>query len=81
MAFIPSYQVRNFLLIQTDWTQVSDNALTQEEKDAWKVYRQALRDLDVSRKVSEWPVPPGQIECTPSPPEWLMEEPIYKYLV
>lgn len=36
---------RNSLLISSDWTQLPDVALTQAEKDHWKVYRQALRDM------------------------------------
>lgn len=36
---------RNLLLASCDWTQVSDVALSNEEKQAWADYRQALRDL------------------------------------
>ena len=35
---------RGFLLV-TDWTQILDNGLSQEDRDAWKVWRQKLRDL------------------------------------
>ena len=38
-------QIRNLRLIETDWTQITDNSLTSEQRDAWKVYRQALRDV------------------------------------
>lgn len=37
--------IRNSLLLQSDWTQLPDVDLTTAEKDRWKVYRQALRDM------------------------------------
>lgn len=36
---------RGRLLAASDWTQMPDGALTPEEKAAWAVYRQALRDI------------------------------------
>lgn len=36
---------RNMLLIRSDWTQVADAPLTAEQKAAWAIYRQALRDV------------------------------------
>lgn len=36
---------RNYLLAQSDWTQLADAPLTQEQKTAWSAYRQALRDV------------------------------------
>lgn len=53
---------RNGRLSQSDWTQVPDAPLSVEQKEEWKVYRQALRDLpqntldpfDVA-----WPTPPS----------------------
>jgi hypothetical protein len=74
------FRIRNFLLTQTDWTQVSDNALTQEEKDAWAIYRQALREIDIQNPHPVWPTPPSKIECVPEPPEWLMMSTVYKDL-
>jgi hypothetical protein len=38
-------KVRNNLLAQSDWTQLSDVALTEDQKSDWKKYRQELRDL------------------------------------
>jgi hypothetical protein len=35
--------MRNDLLSQSDWTQVPDNGL--KNKEQWKLYRQALRDI------------------------------------
>jgi hypothetical protein len=37
--------IRNALLAETDWTQVSDAPLTKAKKDKYKSYRKALRDL------------------------------------
>lgn len=36
---------RNRLLAETDWTQLSDSPLTAEQIEAYRVYRQALRDI------------------------------------
>jgi len=61
-------EVRNSLLLRTDWTQLPDNNLTNEQKDAWAIYRQALRNitdeindpkplvLDLNHPY--WPIPP-----------------------
>lgn len=79
---IPSFVTRNFLLTKTDWTQLPDADLTQEEKDAWKVFRQELRNLDVSKLFMEtWPVPPGIIHCGMQPMEVVREDTnIFRYL-
>jgi len=37
-------QFRNQTLAATDWSQLSDNGLTDEKREEWKVYRQGLRD-------------------------------------
>ncbi|HOB44347.1 MAG TPA: tail fiber assembly protein, partial [Bacillota bacterium] len=37
--------VRNRLLAECDWTQIPDVPLTEEQKEAWREYRQALRDI------------------------------------
>lgn len=36
---------RNHKLMFSDWTQIADAPLTQEQKQAWTIYRQALRDI------------------------------------
>lgn len=36
---------RNGLLANSDWTQLSDAPLTTEQKTAWTLYRQVLRDI------------------------------------
>ena len=38
-------KIRNALLRESDWTQVNDSPLTDEQKQAWATYRQILRDL------------------------------------
>lgn len=54
---------RNVLLAQSDWTQMNDSPLTNEEKTAWATYRQELRDisdLDAWPNLADedWPVAP-----------------------
>lgn len=52
---------RNCLLAQSDWTQLADAPLTQEQKTAWVAYRQALRDVPTSFSTPEevvWPTAP-----------------------
>lgn len=41
----PAIEERNRELTASDWTQVPDSPLSDEKKDAWRVYRQALRDF------------------------------------
>ena len=36
---------RNRLLVESDWTQLSDSPLIEEKKLAWQAYRDSLRDL------------------------------------
>lgn len=36
---------RNLLLAFSDWSQMPDNGLTEEQKETWRVYRQELRDI------------------------------------
>ena len=43
---------RTSLLAESDWTQLSDNALSTEKKAEWATYRKALRDLPTA---SGWP--------------------------
>jgi len=53
---------RNSRLSACDWTQFPNSPLSQEKRDAWSLYRQALRDLpgntqDPAQVV--WPTPPS----------------------
>lgn len=36
---------RKLLLNSSDWTQIPNGPLTQEQQQAWAVYRQQLRDI------------------------------------
>lgn len=36
---------RNALLNESDWSQVADNALTEEKREEWRIYREELRNL------------------------------------
>jgi len=38
-------QWRDILLIESDWTQMSDSPLSDSKKAEWATYRQALRDF------------------------------------
>lgn len=49
-------------LLECDWTQLPDNNLTEEQKELWRVYRQALRDLSLDQtdpSSVQWPEPPS----------------------
>lgn len=41
----PIIEKRDALLYASDWTQLSDNPLNTQQKEAWAIYRQALRDI------------------------------------
>ena len=57
---------RNALLAESDWTQLADaqTSLTEEQKQEWNVYRQALRDMPATYADIEhvalitWPADP-----------------------
>jgi hypothetical protein len=51
---------RNILLEATDWTVMPDSPLSQQKKDDYIAYRQALRDLPqtVTYDTLFWPVKP-----------------------
>ena len=57
-------QKRNQLLASSDWTGLTDFALTNEKLAEWKLYRQKLRNLpdglDTVKKVKAvtWPTKP-----------------------
>lgn len=55
---------RDQLLKDCDWTQVSDSPLTTADKNTWKTYRQALRDVTDQAGFPgtvEWPALPGAV--------------------
>ena len=56
---------RTRMLIQSDWTQLSDAPITSAKKTAWATYRAALRDLPTTVVAGSnplevtFPTPPG----------------------
>ena len=59
---------RNARLAQSDWVALADAHLSQDKKDAWFTYRQALRDLpdEVTDPTQvDWPLDPTQIPVAP----------------
>ena len=63
LADIRSYRAQ--LLFSTDWTQVSDNTLTDAQREEARTYRTALRNITSSLSNPEnvdavtWPTPPS----------------------
>jgi len=56
-----AYAYRNWLLLSSDWTQLLDSPLSDEQKQQWAVYRQQLRDFPATWTPSEtanFPDPP-----------------------
>ena len=57
--------LRDELLASTDWTQVSDNTLTDAQREEARTYRTALRNITSSLSNPEnvdaitWPTPPS----------------------
>lgn len=51
---------RNEMLVSSDWTQLPDSPLSEEEREQWRVYRQALRDITESFQwnITKWPETP-----------------------
>lgn len=53
---------RDSLLKDSDWTHVTDSALTDSQKAAWSTYRQALRDITAQTGFPleiTWPTKPA----------------------
>lgn len=54
---------RNRLLTASDYTQMPDAPLVASQREAWRVYRQALRDLPETipdPAAVQWPVAPAR---------------------
>lgn len=52
---------RNQLLANSDWTQLPNGPLTQQQQEDWAVYRQKLRDIPNQSGYPFdviWPIPP-----------------------
>lgn len=53
---------RDYLLTESDWTQVTDNGMDPALVAEWKSYRQSLRDITETFSAPDlvvWPVAPG----------------------
>ena len=56
---------RNQLISASDWTQFVDAPLTETQKEAWRIYRQQLRDIPETFSTVEdpsdvvWPTEPS----------------------
>lgn len=58
---------RNMLLSRSDWTQLPDNTLTEQQREQWAAYRAELRafpatlsgDLPEHERMVTWPQPPA----------------------
>ena len=61
---------RRKLLLETDWTQTLDAPISTASKEAFRVYRQALRDVpqqaDYPNTIN-WPVKPEAVKADPEP--------------
>lgn len=61
---------RDKLLAETDWTQVLDAPISAECREAFRVYRQALRDITEQEGFPAdiaWPVKPAVVKAAPDP--------------
>ena len=55
---------RNIDLMGSDWTQVLDSPFTEEQKELWRLYRQALRDITLQTDPFNitWPIKPEPVD-------------------
>ena len=56
---------RNQIIAASDWTQLVDSPLNSEQKQRWRKYRQALRDVpqkvyDIAEHIVVWPKSPAE---------------------
>lgn len=54
---------RDELLAKCDWTQLSDNQLSDAKRSEWTVYRQELRDITAQNSFPNtvtWPTKPAE---------------------
>lgn len=61
---------RDALLAASDWTQVLDAPIDADTREAYRVYRQALRDIPEQTGFPgtiDWPVEPASVKATPDP--------------
>ena len=63
-------------LAATDWTQVLDNPIDAATREAYRVYRQALRDVTEQERFPlyiEWPVLPEKVKAAPDPVDTILD--------
>lgn len=61
---------RDKLLAETDWTQVLDAPISAESREAFRAYRQALRDITEQEGFPTdvvWPEMPEAVKADPDP--------------
>lgn len=61
---------REKLLAETDWTQVLDAPISQKSREAYRAYRQQLRDITEHEDfpyIIDWPEPPEKVKAEPDP--------------
>tara|TARA_B100000614_G_scaffold182529_1_gene163219 strand:- start:687 stop:1505 length:819 start_codon:yes stop_codon:yes gene_type:complete len=71
--------IRNFLLMDSDWTQLGDAPVTAEQKTQWQTYRQKLRDIPedqsgISANSVVFPVTPSKHAAMNDGKEYLSDE-------
>ena len=61
---------RDKLLAETDWTQVLDAPIDAETREAYRAYRQVLRDIPEQEGFPDtitWPELPATTKAAPDP--------------
>ena len=61
---------RDKLLAETDWTQVLDAPIDTDTREAYRAYRQALRDIPEQEGFPRsivWPELPAKVKAAPDP--------------
>ena len=61
---------RDKLLLDTDWTQVLDAPIDADTREAYRAYRQALRDIPEQEGFPRditWPELPAKVKAAPDP--------------
>jgi hypothetical protein len=51
-------KLRNQKLLESDWTQLPNNHLTEDSRQEWFEYRQQLRNITIGREIGQdiiWP--------------------------
>ena len=67
---------RDRLLAETDWTQVLDAPISAECREAFRLYRQALRDVPEQEGFPEnieWPVMPEVSKAKSEPVDTIVD--------